>query len=303
MPSPDGQHLFVRDPDGAGALRYRDRPPVALRGHRAEILFEQFSRDSRHLFTGSRDGTLRRWDVATGEGSLLFEGRTPITKLSVAADGRIAFLDGDALRLIAPDGSIRVLGTGSRWIATPVFVRNGGQDLLLLQRGDWTAALIDGGRLIELQNDHHGATPITASPDGTRIATGLGDRTIRVYDAATGRALHALRGHSDLVMDLAFSPDGQLVASASYDKTVRIWQPGTGRYRVLRGHTASVNKLKWLRPDQLVTGSTDGTLRVWDVPSLELPAEAELTDWLARATTAKIDIDRPTTGAPPPRGI
>jgi WD40 repeat protein len=184
-----------------------------------------------------------------------------------------------------------------------VFVRNGGQDLLLLQRGDWTAALIDGGRLIELQNDHHGATPITASPDGTRIATGLGDRTIRVYDAATGRALHALRGHSDLVMDLAFSPDGQLVASASYDKTVRIWQPGTGRYRVLRGHTASVNKLKWLRPDQLVTGSTDGTLRVWDVPSLELPAEAELTDWLARATTAKIDIDRPTTGAPPPRGI
>jgi eukaryotic-like serine/threonine-protein kinase len=304
MPSPDGQHLFVRDPDGGGALRHRDRPPVALRGHRAAILQEQFSRDSKHLFTGARDGTLRRWDVATGEGTLLFAGEAPISKLSVAGDGRVAFLDGDALRLVAPDGSIRVLGAGPRWIGTPRFVRTGGQDLLLLQRGDWTAALIDGGRLIELQNDHHGALAVTASPDGTRIAAGLGDRTIRVYDAATGRVLAELRGHSDLPMDLAFSPDGRLVASASYDNTVRIWQPGTGRYRVLRGHTASVNQIEWGRPDQLVTGSTDGTLRVWDVPSLELPAAADLAERLAGATTARIDDDdRPTTDAPRPRGI
>src|SRR5690606_2276064 len=76
-----------------------------------------------------------------------------------------------------------------------------------------------------------------------------------------------------------------------------IWRPGSRQVRVLRGHASAVGQLEWSEPGRLVTGSTDGTLRVWDVPSLELPTAAALEAQLARATTARIDVDRPATAA------
>jgi WD40 repeat protein/tRNA A-37 threonylcarbamoyl transferase component Bud32 len=301
QPSRDGEHLFVVDADGVGELRHRGRPPTPLRGHRAPILTGKFNRDGSTLFTSSKDGTLRRWDVATGQGTILFQSASPIGQFAVAADGRVAFEHEQAMHLIAPNGSIRVLGSGAEWAAWTAFEEV--KDRLLLYRYDQSFAIVDGDRVIELSSDHYSASGVAVSPDGSRIAAALDDRTVRVWEAATGRVLDVLRGHSDQVMDVAFSPDGQRLATSSYDNTVRVWQLGTGRVRVLRGHAASVNQVEWTRPEQLVTGSTDGTLRVWDVPSLDPPTAAELADRLARATTAKIEFDRPTTSAPGPRRI
>jgi len=61
------------------------------------------------------------------------------------------------------------------------------------------------------------------SPDGTRIATGGNDTTIRIWDAATYEQLLVLHGHEQYVKSVAFSPDGTVLASASGDSTVRLW--------------------------------------------------------------------------------
>ena len=64
---------------------------------------------------------------------------------------------------------------------------------------------------------------IRFSPDGTRIATGASDRTVRLWEADTGTPLLTLRGHRGAVLGIAFSTDGQDLASASADGNVRLW--------------------------------------------------------------------------------
>ena len=105
------------------------------------------------------------------------------------------------------------------------------------------------------------------SSDGLRIVTASEDKTVRIWDTATGLQLMLLSGHTRRVPSAAFSPDGTRIVTASLDKTVRIWDAATGRQIVLlSGHTGGVWSATF-SPDgrRIVTASSDKTARVWDV--------------------------------------
>lgn len=76
-------------------------------------------------------------------------------------------------------------------------------------------------------------TSAAFSPDGSRVVTASEDGTARVWEAASGRELAVLRGHTDAVTFVKFDHDGSRVLTASEDATARIWDsvPVRQRYR------------------------------------------------------------------------
>lgn len=126
----------------------------------------------------------------------------------------------------------------------------------------------------------HGASILATafSPaSSSRLATGSGDNTARIWCCDTGTPLHTLKGHTGWVLAVAWSPDAGVLATGSMDSTVRLWDPATGAplgSGALKGHTKWITSLSWEpyhardpgRP-RLASASKDYTVRIWDAVS------------------------------------
>ena len=228
--------------------------------------------DGGWIASGGADGSVRIWDLATGQQRVAFEGhRGWVAGLAVAPDGTWLATGG-------ADGSVRIwdLATGQQ---RAVLKGRSGEvtRLAVAPDGTWLATggadesvrICDpatGQQRAAFEGHHYGVTGLAVAPDGTWLATGGADGSVRIWDLATGQQRAVLKGHSYRVTRLAVAPDGTWLASGEDDGSVRIWDLATGQQRaILEGHSYTVTRLA-VAPDGtwLATGSRDGSVRIWD---------------------------------------
>ncbi len=127
------------------------------------------------------------------------------------------------------------------------------------------AAQVQLLRTLERQKDK--VMSIAYSADGSVLASGSDNGTVRLWRAADGKLLRRLWGHTDRVNSIAYSADGLTIATGSGDRTVRLWRAADGELlRTLWGHTSYVTSVTF-SPDSsiLASGSGDNTVRLWGV--------------------------------------
>ena len=129
-----------------------------------------------------------------------------------------------------------------------------------------TASLLaDEALLRTLSGDGSSVNALVVLPGG-RLASGGGDRTIKLWDPASGQLQATLEGHYGSVNALAVLPGGRLASGA--DLTIKLWDPASGQLQAtLEGHSGWVRALAVLPDGRLASGSGDKTIRLWDPAS------------------------------------
>jgi WD40 repeat protein len=137
----------------------------------------------------------------------------------------------------------------------------------------------DGSLVKDLATMPDVAFDAAFSPDGTKIAGCGADRTIRVFDVATGAQEILIEDHADWVMGIAWNHDGTRLASASRDKTSKVFDAKTGDSLITYpGHGDYVFGVEWNADGtQVLTAGKDRKIHIWN------PADAakiaELAGW------------------------
>ncbi|KAG2176980.1 hypothetical protein INT43_007634 [Umbelopsis isabellina] len=185
--------------------------------------------DDRYIISGSSDNTIKQWDINTGELIRSLNGHTE-SVLNLRFNEKY-------IVSCSKDRTVRVwdVNTGAlvrRLIGHRAAVNacQFNDNLVVSASGDRTIKLWDIETGECLRTfDSHSRGIACVQFDGHIIVSGSSDQTIKVWDAASGECLQTLTGHSSLVRTVQFDSKADRIVSGSYDESIKIWSMKRGQ--------------------------------------------------------------------------
>jgi WD40 repeat protein len=216
---------------------------LSLTGHTGPVSTVAFSPNASSVAGGSSDKSVMIWDAGSG---LLRQTLTGETE----AVNTIAY-EPNGKRLVSggKDGiiTIRDTDTGQRMMQPIGPKMNYGWDVL------------------------PAVMSLVMSPDGTRIAAGNADATVKIWNDSNGAQLRLLTGHGDVVTSVVYSPDGRTIFSGSADGTVRTWDAESGQpLRALKSRSGQVLSVA-ISPDgkRIAAAGSGDAVVIWNANNLQ----------------------------------
>ncbi len=202
-----------------------------------------FSPDGRRLAAGTSDTTIRLKDVVSGRdlGMIADHGRSDsLSAIAFSADGHTLASTND-------DYTVRLWDIKSLRPYCERFPCN------------------ESLRELEGHTDH--IYSIAFSPDGSTLASGSSDNTVKIWNVRSGKEFKTLRGHEGTVGAVGFSPDGRILATGANDFKIKLWDTLSGNeLRTLIGHTGRITDLCFSADGHTIaSASADRTIKLWDV--------------------------------------
>ncbi|KAI8054926.1 WD40-repeat-containing domain protein [Gilbertella persicaria] len=267
----------------SGSCKVEKFPPDSTRMadmHSEGIYCIQF--DKHKLVTGSRDRTIKIWDLATATCKLQLSGHEGSVLCLQYDDRHVVSGSSDSTVIIFDIETGRVLRTLTGHQDSVLGIRIVKEKCILSCSKDRTLRLWDRdtGELIRVFQGHRAAVNAAQCKDN-RIVSASGDRSIKIWDLDTGECLKDLTGHTRGVACVEF--DGKHIVSGSSDQTIKVWDALTGEcIYTLFGHTELVRAIQLDSAASLIiSGCYNGQLKIWSL------SEGRLIRDLGQATDGR----------------
>lgn len=271
--------VYSLEVEGATRTRYGD--------HRGAIGSLAFAAGGR-LIAASSDRTVRACSLAGGASTVLLQTHGALQGAALSPDGRLlANSDGEgtvqlwrlAESFEAPGAQFWRVLRGLRGRPRRIVFARGGNAMAVATDdggvGVWPLAALAADRAeppVTLRTPGGAARSLAFSADGALLAAGSDTGAVQLWHAGSGAPAGALHTQGRAVTSLAFSTDARSLAVGDAGGAMLIWRLAIGDARrrqqapaVIHGHAGAVEHLAFAPGGALVSGSSDGTVRVWKV--------------------------------------
>lgn len=244
-----------------------------LKAHTGAVEALAIAPTGRWMVSGSRDWTLRLWDLETNSVVRTFEGHQgTIHAVAFSPDGQTILSGSEdrTLRLwdVATGNMLGLFRGHTLGVRGVVTTGDGKLAYSASEDGtvrEWNLATRQMRTLFKGRSHQLGPLAVTAG--ARHLIFGAGDWTIRVMELAGDGPTRTLEGHEGVVRSLALAADGSALISGGDDAVVRIWRLDIGKTLLeLRGHSGAVEAVAFAAGGtRAISGSQDRTLCVWNL--------------------------------------